>query len=134
MLRKITGRQSAVHIDMTPMVDVMMLLVIFFMMSTVFIVDEMGFALNLPAAATAKQIGEAVSVSIYKDGKIAMDGRQVTQNELAAKISAMAGNPAAAVSIKADKEASHGQVVEAMDIIRKAGIAKMSIVVDDKGR
>ena len=134
MLSKITGSRTAVHIDMTPMVDVMMLLVIFFMMSTVFIVDNLGFTVNLPEAAAARETADAVAVLLDKDGRIAIDGQPVTKNELAAKIAAIAAGPAAVVSIRADKAASHGQVVEAMDIIRKAGITKMSIAVEDKGR
>ena len=128
-------RHTGVHIDMTPMVDVMMLLVIFFMMSTVFIVDDMGFAVNLPQASTAKAVTDAVSVAVDKDGKIGVNGQLVAKAELAAKIGGMAAaNQGMVVSLKADKEASHGQVVEVMDVIRRAGIAKISIAVEEPGR
>ncbi|HWR41113.1 MAG TPA: biopolymer transporter ExbD [Patescibacteria group bacterium] len=133
MLNKILGRQASVHIDMTPMVDVMMLLVIFFMMSTVFIVDDMGLAINLPEAAAAKPALAAVTVAVDKEGRMAVDGQVVTKPELVEKLSAMSVGKTAVVSIKADKEARHGQVVEAMDLIRKAGIVKISIAVEDGG-
>ncbi len=118
---------------MTPMVDVMMLLVIFFMMSTAFVTVFPGFAVNLPRASLESRHAEQIVVMIASDGRVAVDGRQVAQGELAAAVRA-AGADGAAVSIRADKDVSHGRVVEVMDEIRKAGVTKMAIAVEPKGR
>lgn len=134
MLQRRGGRrQGALHVDMTPMVDVMMLLVIFFMMSTVFVASLPGFSINLPKAAADKQPVEDIAVSISRSGQIAVNGESVLQSHLAAKISALnSGN--CNVLIKADKDVRHGQVVEVMETIRESGIVRLAIAVDDKGR
>ena len=126
-------RQSGIHIDMTPMVDIMMLLVIFFIMSTTFIVVQPGFTVNLPAASAEKQNREQLVVMINKEGQIALDGRIITKAEIPATFRRTGIDGATTVSIKADKAVSHGQVVEVMDEIRKAGVVKISIAVEPKG-
>ncbi|SCM81178.1 ExbD/TolR family protein [Sporomusa sphaeroides] len=129
--RKVNKRQIGVHIDMTPMVDVMMLLVIFFMMTTAFVTVYPGFTINLPQAAAKSQETQHITVLIAQDGRIAVDGRPVAKGELTALLT---GAKNAAVSIQADKEVSHGQVVEVMDEIQRAGVAKIAIAVREKGR
>jgi biopolymer transport protein ExbD len=125
-------RQIGVHIDMTPMVDVMMLLVIFFMMSTAFVAVYPGFAVNLPQASAGRQHEEQIIVMIARDGQIAIDGQAVKKEEIAPSVRA-AGGGVASVSIRADKEVNHGRVVEVMDEIRKAGVTKMAIAIEPKG-
>ncbi len=124
-------RKIGVHIDMTPMVDVMMLLVIFFMMSTAFVAVYPGFSVSLPQADAAKQPAEHVAVLVAKDGRIAVDGRPVSRTELAPVLKSLNGAKTI-VSIQADKEASHGRVVEVMDEIRRAGVTRISIATEAK--
>ena len=132
-LRK-SGRSIGVHIDMTPMVDVMMLLVIFFMMSTTFILTNPGLEVNLPKAAAASNQPDNIVVAIGKDGQIAVGDRIVSSlEELRSLLVSVAGKQPV-VYVKADDEVRHGRVVEVMDEIRKTGIAKMSIAVAIKGR
>lgn len=109
----------------------MMLLVIFFMMSTAFVVVYPGFSVILPQAAAGKQPIEHVAVLVAKDGRIAVDGRPVSRAELAPLLKSLSDGKTV-VSIRADKEASHGQVVEVMDEIRKAGVSKISIATEPK--
>lgn len=131
MAGKTRRHQIGVHVDMTPMVDVMMLLVIFFMMTTAFVTVYPGFAVNLPQASAEKQTEKQIVVLIAKDGRIAVNGQPVAKEEIAAAISSM-GKPT--VSIQADKEASHGRVVEVMDELHKAGVTKLAIAIEEKGR
>lgn len=124
---------TSVHLDMTPMVDVMMLLVIFFMMSTTFILTHPGFAINLPkAAAASEQPPESIIVMISKDAQLAVGDKNVSLEELKPLLAAAAGKQPI-VYIKADKDVRHGIVVEVMDEIRKTGIVKMSLAVEAKG-
>ncbi len=131
MARKARRQQIGVHVDMTPMVDIMMLLVIFFMMTTAFVTVYPGFAINLPQASAEKQAEKQLVVLIAKDGRIAVNGQPVAKEELAASVS---GTGKTTVSIQADKEASHGRVVEVMDEIHKAGVTKLAIAIEEKGR
>lgn len=125
---------AGIHIDMTPMVDVMMLLVIFFMMSTTFLIAYPGFVVNLPRASAANdQPPDNIMVVVGRDGQIAVADRPVTLGELAAVAAAQAQRQPT-VYIKADKEVAHGRVVEVMDTVRKAGVAKISVAVEPKGR
>ena len=133
MLDRILGRSPSVHIDMTPMVDVMMLLVIFFMMSTVFITEDLGLTIQLPGASGAKSTVSAVTVLLDKDGRVAVDGQIVSKQDLSGRIAGIASGGAATVTVKADKAVSHGQVVEVMDLLRKAGVVKLSIAVSEAG-
>ena len=128
---KARRQQIGVHVDMTPMVDVMMLLVIFFMMTTAFVTVYPGFGVNLPQASAEKQAEKQIVVLIAKDGRIALNGQPVAKEELAAAVSRTAK---ATVSIQADKEASHGRVVEVMDELHKAGVSKLAIAIEEKGR
>jgi len=131
--RRSSGRAIGVHVDMTPMVDVMMLLVIFFMMTTAFVSIYPGFEINLPQASVERQDKTTVEVLIAKDGRVAVDGKLVGKGEMKAALSSE-GRLANSVSIRADKEASHGMVVAVMDEIHKAGVTKMAIAVEEKGR
>ncbi|MDT8899762.1 ExbD/TolR family protein [Anaeroselena agilis] len=124
-------RKIGVHIDMTPMVDIMMLLVIFFMMSTAFVVVYPGFSVSLPQADANKQPVGHVAVLVTRDGRIAVDGRPVAKAGLTSLLRSL-GDAKTIVSVQADKEASHGRVVEVMDEIRKAGITKISIATAAK--
>jgi biopolymer transport protein ExbD len=132
MRYKRPGRHRDIHIDMTPMVDVMMLLIIFFIMSTTFAVVHPAFSVNLPTATAEKTQPEQHVVLINKDGRVAIDGQLCAKSELAAYLRNRA-NTAATVSVQADEAASHGQVVEIMNEIRKAGITKIAIAVNPKG-
>jgi biopolymer transport protein ExbD len=123
-----------VHIDMTPMVDVMMLLVIFFMMSTTFILTNPGLPINLPKASAAANQPENVVIAVGKDGRIAVGDRMLSSLGDLRSLLASAVSKNTVVYVKADEEVMHGKVVEVMDEIRKAGISKMSIAVDIKGR
>lgn len=127
-------KAAGIHVDMTPMVDVMMLLVIFFIMSTVFIVDYPGFSVNLPQAAAAKLPAEDVNVMVGKEGKLAVDGKITDKAALASTISAlMQLKNINSVVIKADADVNYGEVIAVMGEIKKGGITKISVAVENKG-
>lgn len=130
--RRRDGRPGGVHVDMTPMVDIMMLLIIFFIMSTTFIVHA-GFNVNLPSAAAEKQRREQIDVIINREGEVAVNGQTVAKPEIPAALARSGADPSTVVVVRADKAVSHGQVVDVMDGIRKAGFAKISIAVEPKG-
>ena len=131
MAGKVRRQQIGIHVDMTPMVDVMMLLVIFFMMTTAFVTVYPGFAVNLPQASAEKQAEKQLVVQIAQDGRIALSGQPIAKEELAA---ALSGTGKTTVSVQADKEVSHGRVVEVMDEIHKAGVSKLAIAIEEKAR
>ncbi|MBP2643392.1 MAG: exbD 3 [Firmicutes bacterium] len=133
MARRLGERTVGVRVDMTPMVDVMMLLVIFFMMTTAFVTVYPGFDINLPQASMESREKKQMDVVVAKDGRIAVDGLQVDKGELSSRLCAN-GSPPDSVCVRADKEATHGMVVAIMDEIHKAGVTKLAIAVEERGR
>ncbi len=128
------SKYAGINIDMTPMVDVMMLLVIFFMMSTTFLIAYPGFDVNPPPASSASdQPPEKIMVLVARDGRVAVADRTVTLGDLAAFVATQA-HRRPSVYIKADRETSHGRVVEVMDTVRRAGGTKIAIAVEPKER
>jgi biopolymer transport protein ExbD len=130
---KYRRKHGGIHIDMTPMVDVMMLLVIFFMMSTTFLITHPGFNVNLPKASAAVEQTENITVLISKEGQIVIGEKAMSLTELSNILSSAAVKQPV-VYVKADKDVRHGVVIEVMDEIHKAGISKISVAVEPKGK
>ena len=115
-------------VDMTPMLDIVFIMLIFFIVTTSF-VKEAGIDVNKPEAAQAtKKKNANIFIAIRSNGEIWMDKRQVDVERVAANIERLlAEQPTEIVIIQADKEAKHGVVVKVMDQIKAAGIDKISI-------
>jgi biopolymer transport protein ExbD len=120
-------------IDMTPMLDIVFIMLIFFIVTTSF-VKEAGIDVLKPKASNASQKPSAnIFVAIKPNGDVWMDKRQVDVERVAANIERMlAEQPTDTVIIQADKEAKHGVVVKVMDAIKSAGIEKISIAAEKK--
>ncbi len=120
--------------DITPLIDVVFLLLIFFMISTSF-ADKPGIKIDLPKANAdiIKKENNEVRVYIAKDGNIVVDGRKVGISQLDKIFSDAAdlGNQTTVI-IKADKYAAHGRVVEVMDNAKEAGITKLAIATEQR--
>lgn len=128
------GRDSVPQVDMTPMVDCVFLLLIFFMISTSF-VETPGLTIKLPEATTQTIAREPKEIKIYLDkaGTIFHNDRPVTVEQL----KVMLREPGAAVGqttflLLADREAKHGQVVMLMDLAQSAGIGKLAIATEQR--
>ena len=131
------GRNTAiVGINITPMVDVMLVLLVILMVSANWIVKKQ-IKIELPKAASgeggASNNQGPTTILVHKDGGLYLDDKLVTLPELTARLQAIAGkDKEATIVISADKEANHGKVVEVMDTARTAGLRKFAITVDTK--
>lgn len=124
-----TKKKSKPEVNMTPLVDVILQLVIFFMVTTTFISIETGAQVNLPTADFS-QLGEGktLTVTITEDNRLFINGSFVTWEEFPNLIVVeLRKEPGIAVVIEADKNVLHGRVVRIMDILKKAGVQKMAI-------
>ncbi len=128
-------RRPEASIELTPLIDVVFLLLIFFMVSTSF-VREARIAVNLPEAAGDPLDGEgegdaALALAIDAAGRYAVNGRALADGEVATLIGAfesLAGPDGGShLLIAADANATHRAVVRAMDAARRAGIASIDI-------
>ena len=128
-----TADQDEPDINLTSLIDVVLLLLVFFMVTTSF-VRESQIAIRLPEATTTAEAvpPPPVEVSITAGGDYRVNGRPLVDNEAATlaaairKLSEGLGE-APAVTISADAEASHQSVVTAMDVVGRLGFSEISI-------
>jgi len=121
------------QINVTPLVDVTLVLLIVFMVTTPMIMKP-SINVNLPKAASSDQSSPGeLAVTIAKDGKIFANGQNVSEGELkveAAKL--VAEKPESQAMISGDKDTPYGTVVNVVDIIKTAGIKKFAINIEKK--
>ena len=121
--------RSRPDIQMSPLIDVIFLLLLFYAVTTQFVTDE-RLKLELPEAKTAEDAGRGLEeappvVIVAADGTVWIDDQLVAEEDLEGRIQAIVERaPEGAVILKGDKEADYGVVVHVLDISRSAG-AKM---------
>lgn len=128
-------RREEPKVDLTSMVDVVFLLLIFFMISTTF-VESPGLTIKLPESGAKRSDAEPKEVKVYlaADGEISLGDEAVTLPELRRRLDEFGARGAAMTFVLfADTESRHGQVVELMDAARAAGFGKLAIATDPKG-
>lgn len=122
------------RVDLTPMVDVVFLLLIFFMISTTFI-ETPGLTINLPksSAQQVKKEQQEVRVYLRADGEIFLEQQKIELGDLVENLQTY-GDKAADTTflLMADKDAKHGNVVQLMDTAKAAGFIKLSIATEKK--
>ncbi len=128
MARKVRTEEEDAQIDMTPMLDVVFIMLIFFIVTTVF-VKEAGIEVNKPDADQASMRKNAnIFVAITDDGSVWLDKREVSVDSVRANIERLlTEQPTDYVIIQADVKAKHGTVVKVMDQIKAAGVDRISV-------
>ncbi len=123
------------EIDMTPMLDIVFIMLIFFIVTTSF-VKESGIDVNRPTAQTAERKEQGhIIVSIKPNGEIWIDKRQVDIRAVRANVARLhAENPLGSVIIAADKDTKVNVLVQVMDQIRLAGISNASIATETESQ
>ena len=117
--RKQQAAEDEAQIDLTPMLDVVFIMLIFFIVTASFI-KEAGVEVNRPQASTAENQNAAVLVAINADNTVWMDGRRVDIRSVRANIERLhAENPEGAVDIQADELASVKTFTEVLDQARQ---------------
>ncbi len=125
------GRQGIVGINVTPMVDVVLVLLVIMMVSATYIVAQ-SLKVELPKSASSDEAVTSVAqVGVSKDGKYSFKSQPVTESELVDKLrEAKAGGGDLNLVISADTAALHGNVVHVIDLAKREGITKFAINVD----
>ena len=123
------------NIDMTPMLDVVFILLIFFIVTTSF-VKETGVDVTRPSAETAAPKKEAnILIGIRENDEVWIDEQQVQPNAIRANVERLlAENPDSSVVVVADEGARTGILVKALDQARLAGADNVSIAADRGSR
>ncbi len=117
-----------VLINITSLIDVLFLLLIFFIVSSTFL-EQAGMKLDLPPAKSfAVEEQKELIVHISPRGELFLGEAPVSLDSLRAHLEAkMAEDPERPLVLRADKEATHGRVVEVMDVAKQAGVRKIVI-------
>ena len=128
MRRRHTATEEETGIDITPMLDIVFIMLIFFIVTTSFI-KESGIDVNRPSAKTAeKKMRGNILIAISANDEVWIDKRHVDIRAVRANVERLhAENPEGAVIIQADKDSRNGLLVQVMDQARLAGVVNLSI-------
>lgn len=121
---------SIVAINVTPLVDIMLVLLIIFMVTARIIVSQ-GMPMDLPKAASGDSIQTVFSVELTADGKTVVDTQPVKDDEAIPPLAkaAKTKNKDLRAVIRADRKVEHGRVIHVLDLLNRVGIAKIAFAV-----
>ena len=123
------------EINITPMIDCVFLLLVFFMVTTVFSQSQV-LKVTLPHAKNYDVLEEKrLIVAISSDKRIEVNGRETTLGEFMGLLEMEKSRTRSTqVIIKADEDAPHGVVIDAMDVARRVGVEKISLGTEKPGK
>ena len=128
------GKKVNSNINVTPMVDVMLVLLIIFMVITPMLNNKVNVDLPKAAAAVVMEDAnkeDAVVVAVTRDGKTFLGQDRVTLDDIGTKISAKLENKTnKEVFLRADSRANYGKVMDTIDGIRTAGVSQLGMLTD----
>jgi biopolymer transport protein TolR len=136
MAKREEGKKVNSNINVTPMVDVMLVLLIIFMVITPML--QKGVSVDLAKVNNPEQMPDAdkedaLIVAVMKDGKIFFGNDQVQPDSLTQRVKDRIANRAdKRVYIRADARARYGSVVEVVDNVRSAGVDQLGLLTDQK--
>jgi biopolymer transport protein ExbD len=120
-------------LNLTPMIDVILVLIIFFMVATKFAEEERSVELQVPSISSrnaAMTAPEPKIVNVHRNGHVSLGSQSVTLEELRQRLAAArAQYKRLHVLIRGDKLATHGQMTAVYDACKQAGIAELAISV-----
>ena len=117
--------------DLTPLVDVVFLLLIFFMVSTVFVDFKRQMDISLPSSKSSvpSEVKEPVKVELTMDKQIFLNGKKVTLEEFESALSKISVSKNNTAVIRADKNLPYGNVIKIMGILQSAKILDIGVAV-----
>ena len=121
-------------INVTPLVDVMLVLLIIFMVTAPMLATGMKVELPKASAALPLDPQHPILVSVARDGRMAVDDQEIEMAGLVAAVQQkMGGDSARVVQVRGDRDANYGLIVGLMDRLAGAGISHLAIVTDLRG-
>ncbi len=117
------------QINIVPLMDVILALLTFFIMSTLFLTRSEGLPVNLPKATSAQtQQSTKITVTVDPQGKIFLNRQPIQIDALEAQVRQLVGrNQQVLVIVNADEQVNHGRVITVMDRVRRIEGAKLAI-------
>lgn len=122
---------SKPSIQISPMIDMVFLLLVFFVVCTMYMNVQKGAKVDLPESAGEVQQQAPIAVTVAKDGRIYYQNQEVTVPQLVEKArQAAKENPKQTVTLQGDKGVSYGRVMGVLGELKKAGLTDFSLAVD----
>lgn len=118
-------------INVTPLVDIMLVLLIIFML-TAHLIARQAIQVDLPKAAQASSVNPTtLAITLSREGRLYLNGDPVSPSALRDAVKgAMAKDPRTQAIIAADKSVSHGRVVWVLDLVKSLGVTSFAIQID----
>jgi biopolymer transport protein ExbD len=126
-----SGDDMIAAINVTPLVDITLVLLIIFMVTATYVVRE-AIEVDLPRAASGGEtVGPTLAFAIDREGKLFLDGTPATLDAAREAVrTAVARSPEARALISADRAVSHGRVIEVIDLVKQEGLTRFAIDVE----
>jgi biopolymer transport protein ExbD len=123
--------RKAARIEIIPMIDVMMFLLVFFVLISLNALPSLGLKVALPYAAnpTHLDVTRRVTLTLTAEGELYMDGERTTLDGITARLRALARDSRLTVIISGDRNARLQPLVSMLDALKRAGVVSASIVV-----
>lgn len=122
------------EIIIIPMIDIMFFLLVFFMISTMSMVDLKTVDVNMPKAKNVEtNLSVTYLVTLKKDGSLWLEDKPITQDDLLRRAQVeQSKNSRFAVAIRADETVDYGTLIQLMDALKGAGISRFALAADKK--
>jgi biopolymer transport protein TolR len=138
MAKRDEGKKVNSNINVTPMVDVMLVLVIIFMVITPMLSQKVSVDLPKVTAATVMDNAnkeDAITVAVTRDDKVFLGGDLVSLPDLSTRVSDLLANKTGvsddkSVYLRADARANYGKVMDTIDAVRVSGVSQLNIMSD----
>ncbi len=133
-----TFQDEQPSINLTPMIDIVFLLIIFFMVGTEFVELEREMVVDVPRVSDGDTLTAAPEkriINVYRDGRVALDDQTMTLGQLRSELTTARSQYAGlGVIVRGDAEGAFQNVASVLDACRQAGIAEMGISVKLAGK
>ncbi len=125
------GDDVIAGINVTPLVDITLVLLIIFMVTATYVVRD-AIRVDLPRAASGGEVvGPTLAFALDRDGKLFLDGAPASADAAREAVrAAVARSPEARALISADRAVSHGRVIEVIDLVKQEGLTRFAIDVE----
>ena len=132
-MKFITAKKDKSSIDLTPLLDMIFIILIFFMVAATFDLNR-SIKLNLPKSFSGESniSKDKILIEVDSDGNISLNGEITEMNDIASKIGEFDNFSESTVYLLGDKESNYKYIIEILDILKIIGISDISLVTDEK--
>lgn len=122
-------KKQKAHIDLVPMIDVMMFLLVFFVLISMNVIPALGLKTQLPAAGSAQQLKpqKKAIITLGAQDHLELDGQPMALSDLVTTLQQQQQDQQTTIIINSDKSVEVGRLVAVMDTLRQGGFSSISI-------